>query len=192
MLKMLKMLKKIKSFLILMVCFFCLNCYAFSSDSIYNLNSELTDKNGIVNNLGDLSGKVQVFSMIYTNCKTICPIIVANMKSIEKLVPKNVLDDVQFSLISLDPDRDSVPTLSKFFKEKKLNSKYWNLFKTTKDDTLKISLAVGVKYKKEKNNEYTHSNLIIILDKNGVIKMHHQGLDKNYSNVIKLISSLSK
>lgn len=168
---------------------FSANCYSISGESIYNLNSKLIDRNGNESSLINLSGKVQVFSMIYTHCKTICPIIIANMKSIEKLIPEHLKNDVNFSLISLDPDRDSISTLSKFFKDKKFSNK-WNLFKTNKDETLKIALAVGIKYKKEKNNEYTHSNLIIILDKNGVIKMHHQGLDKDYNQVIKKISNL--
>ncbi len=93
-------------------------------------------------------------------------------------------------MVSLDPDRDTVDTLSKFFKEKKMNDTRWRLFKSTKSDTLKLALTLGIKYKKEKNNEYTHSNLIIILDKNGVIRMHHQGLDKNFSKVVNIISDL--
>ena len=64
------------------------------------------------------------------------------------------------------------------------------MFKTTKDETLKIALTVGIKYKKEKNSEYTHSNLIVILDKNGVVKFHHQGLSKDYNSLIKLIKNL--
>ncbi len=77
------------------------------------------------------------------------------------------------------------------FNEKKMNVNLWNLYKSSKEETLKLSLAVGIKYKKEKNNEYTHSNLIIILDKNGVIKMHHQGLDKNFDPILKLIFDLN-
>ena len=67
----------------------------------------------------------------------------------------------------------------------------WLLDKMSKDETLQLALTVGIKYKKEKNNEYTHSNLIIVLDKNGVIRLHHQGLDKNFSELLKLVSSLS-
>ncbi|HIH2762286.1 MAG TPA: SCO family protein [Candidatus Azoamicus sp.] len=130
--------------------------------------------------------------MIYTNCKTICPIIIANMKAIEKLVLSNGIKNISFSLVSLDSDRDSVETLNKYFYEKKMNPFLWNLYKSSKNETLKLALATGIKYKKEKNNEYTHSNLIIILDKDGVIKMHHQGLDKNFNLILKLIFDLSK
>ena len=54
-----------------------------------------------------------------------------------------------------------------------------------------VTLTTGIKYKKEKNNEYTHSNLILVLDKNGVIKLYQQGLDKNYTSLIELIKKLS-
>jgi len=186
------MLNKYKIFFIIVI-FFLLPFigYSFPSDSIYNLESKLVDKDDKSIVFGDLSGKVQILSMIYTNCKTICPIIIANMKSIEKLILRNNLSNINFSLISLDPDRDSTLILHKFFDEKKLNKDLWNLYKTSKDETLRIALTVGIKYKKEKNNEYTHSNLIIVLDKNGVIKMHHQGLDKNYTELMKLISLLN-
>jgi len=184
------MLNKLLKYIFIIFLFSCFtNCYSFPNNSIYNLNSKLIDKDGNEIILGNLSGKIHVFSMIYTRCKTICPIIIANMKSIEKLIPEKLQNSVSFSLISLDPERDSVETLNKFFNEKQLSDK-WNIFKSTKEETLKIALAMGIKYKKEKNDEYTHSNLIIILDKNGVIKMHHQGLDKNYKLLIKKISEL--
>ncbi|HIH2763555.1 MAG TPA: SCO family protein [Candidatus Azoamicus sp.] len=182
--------KRIYIYILLLLLFpFLIN--AFPSNSIYNLDINLLDKNGKNLKIKDLSGRVQVFSMIYTNCKTICPIIIANMKAIEKLVLINGIKDISFSLVSLDPDRDSIETLNKYFHEKKMNSISWNLYKSSKNETLRLSLAVGIKYKKEKNNEYTHSNLIIILDKHGVIKMHHQGLDKNFDSLLKLLFDLN-
>ncbi|HIH2763232.1 MAG TPA: SCO family protein [Candidatus Azoamicus sp.] len=180
-----------KRIYILFFLFFPFFIYAFPSNSIYNLDINLIDKSGNSSKLKDFAGKVQIFSMIYTNCKTICPIIISNMKAIEKLLLFNGVKNVSFSLISLDPDRDSIDNLNKYFYEKKMNIDSWNVYKSTKSETLRLALAVGIKYKKEKNNEYTHSNLIIVLDKYGVIKMHHQGLDKNFDLVLKLILNLN-
>jgi protein SCO1/2 len=112
------------------------------------------------------------------------------MKAIEKAIPSDLLEHVNFSLISLDPDRDSVDVLHNFFNDKKFNVYRWNLYRTDKNETLKLALAVGIKFKKEKNDEYAHSNLIILLDKNGVIKHYHPGLDKNYEKIINIISLL--
>ncbi len=180
-----------KHFFIFFLFIYPIFVYAFPSNSVYNLDINFVDKDGKTSTLSQFSGKVQVFSMIYTNCKTICPIIIANMKAIEKLVLFNGIKNISFSLVSLDPDRDSIETLNKYFNEKKMNIKSWNLYKSSKNETLRLALAVGIKYKKEKNNEYTHSNLIIIIDKDGVIKMHHQGLDKNFDPVLRLIFDLN-
>jgi len=175
---------------ILFFIFLPYTAFSFASNSIYNLNSTLINHNGEIFKISNFSGKIQVFSMIYTRCKTICPVIISNMKAIEKLLPEKAKDDVNFLLISLDPDRDSIDVLNNFFIDKKFNNDRWTLCKTDKSETLKIALTTGIKYKKEKNDEYTHSNIIIILDRDGVIRMHHPGLDKNYKDVLDLIISL--
>lgn len=169
---------------------FSFSVFSFSGNSIYNLNSRLINYNGEILDFSKFGGKIQVFSMIYTRCKTVCPVIISNMKAIEKLLSEELKYDVNFLLISLDPDRDSVDVLKNFFNEKKFSPDRWNLCKTNKSETLRIALATGIKYKKERNDEYTHSNVIVILDKEGVIRLHHPGLDKNYDSVINLINSL--
>lgn len=184
------MLKINKFFVFLFFSIFSFSVFSFSGNSIYNLNSKLINYNGEVFNFPKFSGKIQIFSMIYTRCKTVCPVIISNMKAIEKLLPEDLKNDVNFLLISLDPDRDSIEVLNKFFNEKKFNSSSWNLCKTDKSETLRIALSAGIKYKKENNNEYTHSNVIVILDRDGVIRLHHPGLDKNYSSIIDLIKSI--
>ncbi|HIH2762916.1 MAG TPA: SCO family protein [Candidatus Azoamicus sp.] len=184
------MLKINKFFLCFFLIFCSFSVFSFSGNSIYNLNSRLISYTGKILDFPSFSGKIQVFSMIYTRCKTVCPVIISNMKSIDKLLPEEIKNHVNFLLISLDPERDSVEVLNKFFNEKKFNKDTWNLCKTDKNETLRIALTAGIKYKKEKNDEYTHSNVIVILDKDGVIRMHHPGLDKNYNGIIDLIKSL--
>lgn len=184
------MLKINRFFFLIFFLFFSYSAFSFPSNSIYNLNSTLINHDGKIFRISDFSGKIQVFSMIYTRCKTVCPVIISNMKSIEKLLPEKAKDNVNFLLLSLDPDRDSVEILNNFFIDKKFNNNRWSLCKTNKHETLKIALTTGIKYKKEKNDEYTHSNIIIILDKNGVIRMHHPGLDKNYNDILDLINTL--
>lgn len=159
--------------------------------SIYNIDITMIDRFGNTVKFKELAGKIHVFSMIYTNCKTICPIIISNMKALEKAIPNKYLQHINFLLISLDPDRDTPFSLNNFFLEKKLDERYWTVYKVNKEDVLKIALASGIKYKKDKDNEYIHSNLIVIIDKNGIIKLHHQGLDKNFNDIVSLIISLS-
>ncbi|HFL8819463.1 MAG TPA: SCO family protein [Candidatus Azoamicus sp. OHIO2] len=188
-----KILNDIRQFLFLFLFFFPVILYSLNlpDNSIYHIDINMIDRYGKKIKLADLAGKIHIFSMIYTNCKTICPIIISNMKILEQLIPKQYLNNISFLLISLDPERDTIYSLNKFFLEKKLNNDYWNIYKVSTTDVLKIALATGIKYKKDKDNEYIHSNLIIILDKTGVIQLYHQGLDKNFDAVIKIISQLS-
>jgi len=185
----LKIFNKIKTLIITSVLLFPLIVAAFPEESIYNLKIELNDKNGRYLDISKLAGKVHIFSMIYVNCKTICPIIIANMKELEKKLTKEQLENIQFTLVTLDPERDNCVSLNRFFFEKKFNEKHWNLYRTTKENTLKLALATGIKYKRDRT-EFIHSNMIGVIDRSGVIRIFHQGLDKNFDDIIKMINFL--
>ncbi len=159
------------------------------NNSIYNLDIDLIDKNGRNIKFNSLKGDIHVFSMIYTNCKTICPIIISNMKKIENILEKKKIKNVKFTLFSLDPERDSVESINKFFLDKKLTENKWNIYLTNKYNVLKIALLTGIKYKKE-NDDIIHSNLIILIDQDGIINYYHQGLDQNFEDFIKNIEKL--
>lgn len=190
------MFKKIFKFLILIYffsfsSFLAQNNEKLPDESIYNLNILLTDQHNNKIFFEELSNNIQIFSMIYTNCKTICPIIISNMKTIEKLLPAKLNSKIKFSLISLDPDRDDINSINNFFVEKKLNNN-WSLYRCDKNDVLKIALTTGIKFKKDyETNDYIHSNLIVLIDKKGIIQYYHQGLDKNFDEILKIINDLS-
>ncbi len=167
------------------------SCVVFSivlCDSLYNLNSKLFsyDNNNIY--ISDLKNNVYLCSMIYTNCKTICPIIVNNMKMIEKKIIKKKIN-LKYLLISLDHKNDNVNNLNDFFFEKKFNNN-WYLFSTNKEEILKISTILGIKYIKSNDDGYIHSNLIILIDKHGYVKYYHSALDNNFDKLIMKIINL--
>lgn len=182
-------MSKIYSKIIFFVLFFFFinNSYAtnlFPSESIYHLNIYLCDQNNDKIYLKNLSGKIQIFSMIYTKCKTTCPIIVENMKILEKLIPKKIKKNVHFSLVTLDPLRDNFETLKKYMKEKNIDYDNWSLFVSSEKETLELAISLGIKYKKENDGNYIHSNLILLIDTNGVIKFQHPGLMNNFDDIL--------
>lgn len=174
---------KIKYIIILFITIFSFNC--LSSESIYDLNIKLQNTDANIVDIKDLKGKIQIFSMIYTRCKTVCPAILSNMKKMEEAIPKNMMDKIQFTLVTLDPENDRTNETSLYAIRK--NITHWNFFRASKEDTLKLALATGIRYKKESSNEYTHSNTIVIIGKNGDVKMRQPGLDKDYKKFIKVI-----
>ena len=88
--------------------------------SIYNLPSHWTNQNGEEIEMKDLQGKVVVMVMIYTTCKAACPRLVADMRNIEKQVPEEKKDDVQYVFVSIDPETDTPERLKAFSKENEM------------------------------------------------------------------------
>lgn len=177
-----------------LICFFIFSfCYAKNLKySIYNLNLSFLNQENVSVNLNDLKGDVKVISMIYTRCKTTCPTIVENMKKIFSLLPINYRDKVHFILISLDPKYDSYSIMKEFGLKKGLNFQYWSLLTGTPDDVLQLAVSLGFKYKKEIDGTYIHSNLILILDKNGIVRYNHPGLNDNFHGILDVIYSIEK
>ena len=87
-----------------------------SPDSIYNVSSKWEKQDGKTITFSDMKGKVLVTAMIFTSCKTACPRLTAEMRTISQKVGKTNPEDIQYVLISIDPknvdstrnDNDSV------------------------------------------------------------------------------------
>ena len=71
-----------------------------SDSSIFNLTTKWNTEEGNTIELKELKGKTLVMVMIYTTCKAACPRLVADMRNIEKKLPKENLKNTQFVLIS--------------------------------------------------------------------------------------------
>ena len=74
-----------------------------SESSIFNLTTNWNTEEGNTIQLKELKGKTLVMVMIYTTCKAACPRLVADMRNIEKQIPKLNLEKVQFVMVSIDP-----------------------------------------------------------------------------------------
>ena len=78
-----------------------------SEESIFNLTSKWKTEEGNEIELAELKGKVLVMVMIYTTCKVACPRLVADMSAIANQVPKDREQEVQYVLVSIDPENDT-------------------------------------------------------------------------------------
>lgn len=76
----------------------------------------LRDQNGKAFDLSRLRGKWSLLFFGYTNCPDICPTTLATLNQLHSHLGKNpnLLDDMQFVFISVDPGRDDLPKLKKY------------------------------------------------------------------------------
>lgn len=145
------------------------------SESIYQLPGEWHTHNGDTIQLKSLVGKIPVVAMVYTSCGFACPRIVADIENIEKKIPKDKKDEVVFVLVSFDSEKDTPNRLKAYAKEMKLDEK-WLLLHGDEELVRELSMLLNVKYKKQTDGNFAHSNGITLLNTKGVIVEQVEGL----------------
>ncbi|MBX3009694.1 MAG: SCO family protein [Melioribacteraceae bacterium] len=163
-----------------------------SETSIFQLDSKWVTEENKELSLAQLNGKSIVMTMFFASCTYACPIIVNDMKKIEASISKNKLENTEFLLISIDPERDTPEALKDFAERYKLDSKRWTLITGTKDGIDELAAVTGFKYKKEPEGSYSHSNIINIINERGEITFQHFGLNQDLSATITELHNKNK
>lgn len=124
--------------------------------------------------LKDLRGSVILIFFGYTACPTVCPISLATIANVYKRMSPTELQGTRALFISLDPERDNLELLERY-------TKYFhpNIIGLTDEISVlkKVAEKHGVKYKKTLVPDSTlgyvisHSSDIIIVDRDGVLRM---------------------
>lgn len=140
-----------------------------AEDSIYQVSSKWVDQNGKPFLFSELVGRPVALSMIYMSCTYVCPATVAHMKDLDRLLGDKA--QVQFVLVSFDPDRDTPEVMKKYADKQKLEYPKWRFVTSKKEaDIREISALIDFRYKKLEDGEFDHSFGIVALDAQGRIK----------------------
>lgn len=159
------------------------------SASIFNLSSKWKTQNDETIELKDLKGDVLVMVMVYTSCQAACPRLVADMRNIRKKIDS---EDVRYVLVSIDPEVDTPEVLKAFAIENEMDSKEWTFLQGTVDDVREFSNVLAVKYKQISPIDFSHSNIISVFDKQGVLYHQQEGLGVDNETTVSKILELSK
>ncbi|MDZ7764452.1 MAG: SCO family protein [Melioribacteraceae bacterium] len=164
----------------------------YTDNSIYQVDSDWTNQFGNDVNIGDLRGKTQVFSMIFANCTYACPILANDMRRIASELTKDQLRDIEFTLISIDPERDTPERLMQFAKDQNLNLAHFQLLTGERSDIDDLAALTGFRYKKENDGSFSHSNIITILNEEGEIVHQQVGLNQDITKTVNVIKNKNK
>lgn len=143
--------------------------------SIYQLGSLWEDDRGEVFPLASLQGRPVVLSMIYTSCEYVCPVLVEDVKRIEAALMPDERGRVFFVLVSFDPARDTSKALAAYRVKRDLATDRWVLLTGQSDDVLALAAVLGVRFKPDGRGDFVHSNLITVLDAEGVVRHQQVG-----------------
>ena len=164
----------------------------YSEKSLYSLNSVWTSDIGREVKLEVLRGRPQVIALFFTNCEHSCPLIVAEMKAIDKALPGSVRGKVDFLLVSIDPERDTPEALRAFRAKHELPTERWTLLRGSTEATRELAAMVGFNYQPGSATQYAHSLLITIINESGEIVFQQAGLGRPAGDAVAILSRKKK
>jgi len=142
---------------------------ALPGDSVYQLDAMLVDQSARPLRFRDLRGKPRLVTMIYTQCKYVCPMIVDSVKAVEReLTPAERLR-IGFVLISMDPTRDTPGALQEVMRTRRLDPAGWILLRPEEAGLRAIAGVLGVRYRALADGEFNHTTELVLLDADGRI-----------------------
>ncbi|MFA5595182.1 MAG: SCO family protein [Trueperaceae bacterium] len=144
--------------------------------SIYHLATDFTDHHQRALALPDLRGAPSVFVMFYGDCTTACPMLVRSAEQIEAALPDDLRADTQFVMVSFDTERDTPQNLLAYAQDKGLDKDNWHWLVGTPLQTRQLATLLGVQYRDAGNGVFAHSNLVTVVDPDGVPSARLEGI----------------
>lgn len=161
-----------------------------SDESIFNLTTKWNTEEDEVIELKELQGKTLVMVMIYTTCKAACPRLMADMRNIESQIPENKLNNLQFVLVSIDPETDTPKRLKEFAIENEMDGNQWTFLQGTKSGVREFANVLAVKYKEISPMDFSHSNIISVFNAGGELIHQQEGLGVDNKETVSKILEL--
>ena len=143
--------------------------------SVYQLETGFSDDANRPVKLVELRGRPVAITMFFSTCTYACPLIVQDLTRLRQKLPADIRDRALFVLVSFDTERDTPATLHAFRIARKLDSQ-WMLLRGNDDSVRELAALLGVKFKREADGQFAHSNLVTILSAEGEIVHQRTGL----------------
>src|SRR5690606_19864696 len=131
-----------------------------------------------------------VVGMIFTHCDYACPRLTADIKNINKQVGAKE-GEVNYVLISFDTERDTPEVLKKYAENLNLDQDY-TLLHGSEEAVRTLSILLNVQFQKDAEGNFSHSNIISVLNKEGLLVEQKEGLEANHDNMIASLQSMLK
>ncbi len=123
-------------------------------------------------------GKIQVVDFKFTKCTGICPTMTSNMVDVYSVFLDDL--DLVFMSFTVDPENDSPEVLKEYQYQYKIRNKNWAFLTGDSKDIYGLArqgfYISG--YYDENNKDFVHSEKVILVDKEGIIRGYYDATDK--------------
>lgn len=149
---------------------FCSLAVAGADPSLYDLKSRWLDIEGKPVEVSLAKGHHVLVAMVYTGCAHACPMTISKVQEVKKALARAGLKDVKVIIASFDFKNDRPAKLKAYQTGRKLPVGEWHFLAPMSDgDARELAVALGISYKDLGNGDFSHSNVIALLDPKGVV-----------------------
>lgn len=141
--------------------------------SLYQLDIPLIGPDGQPRGWDAVRGAPTLIAMVYTTCPAACPLIIQQVQGILGATGR---DDARVLLVSFDPERDTPAALQALVERFTLDGR-WTVTVSTEEGARQLAAALAVRYRKLPDGEFTHSQVVVLLDAQGVPVARGEGGD---------------
>ncbi len=157
--------------------------------SVWQLDSTWRDQDDRERTLAELRGRPLLLAMIFTHCPFACPRTIADVQSLSADLKGERYPDVGVVLVSFDHFRDTPERLASWAAEQELDPS-WTLLHGGPEAVRELAAVLGVHYQRTPEGDYSHSNIITVLDGNGVVVHQQKGLNADRQPTLEAIAAL--
>jgi protein SCO1/2 len=150
-------------------------CQKKPLDNFGSTNSfELTSQSGETFSSDSMKGKIWVVSFFFTRCKTICPKLLAHLKSVQEGAETEGID-LNMVSITVDPDHDTPKRLAEKHKEVKAGDN-WTFLTGSKEAITEVVVKGFKTHMGEQEIlengliEIGHGSKLLLIDHEGIIR----------------------
>jgi protein SCO1/2 len=161
--------------------------------SLYDLQSKWIDTDNKEVSINVNMGSYTLIGMVYTSCPHACPMTISKIQKIEKDFSAIQFKKLKIVLASFDVKNDRPEKLKKYQESRKLDSAKWTFLAAKSDsDARELAVALGISYKDLGDGDFSHSNVITLLDPDGQIIASIDNLNASSETLIKALQNSLK
>jgi protein SCO1 len=162
----------------------------------------LTNQDGKITTLADLTNHVWVADIIFTRCAGPCPRMTGQMKQLQDALPNS--SETKLVTLTTDPDYDTPPIMKRYGERFNADFNRWTFLTGTKSEianlasgSLKLS-AVPVKLEDQKSGAdlFIHTTIFVVVDKHaqlrGIFETGGEGVDWTNAVQPKLLATVNQ
>ncbi len=161
-----------------------------TGNSLYQLESKWTSDRERVVPLAQFRGRPVLLVLFFSRCEFACPILVHDLQRVEAALPPRVRRGTDVVLVSIDPENDTPVMLRRFRERHHLPMERWALLRGSAEDVRELAALLGVNYRRDERGQFAHSNVITLLDRDGVVAYQEFGLNGPVDSLVTHLTRL--